>query len=96
MAVKAAHREGEYQASMAMRGLQEKMAQAMQRADAANSKLAECASLPATCAPHHQADICQTTCVLYLKCHVAAEAVSSGTAIALPPFLSPPFPTKRV
>ncbi|KAK9836406.1 hypothetical protein WJX84_006999, partial [Apatococcus fuscideae] len=41
VAVKAAHREGEYQASMAMRGLQEKMAQAMQRADAANSKLAE-------------------------------------------------------
>ncbi len=41
VAVKAAHREGEYQASMAMRSLQEKMALAMQRSDAANAQLAE-------------------------------------------------------
>lgn len=42
VAVKAAHREGEYQASMAMRSLQEKMAVAMQRSDAATAQLAEC------------------------------------------------------
>ncbi|KAK9825965.1 hypothetical protein WJX74_001792 [Apatococcus lobatus] len=41
VAVKAAHREGEYQASMAMRSLQERMTLAMQRSDAANAKLAE-------------------------------------------------------
>lgn len=44
VAVKAAHREGEYQASMAMRSLQERMAVAMQRSDAATAQLAECAS----------------------------------------------------
>ena len=45
VAVKAAHREGEYQASMAMRGLQERLTQALQRSDAANAQLAECAPL---------------------------------------------------
>lgn len=48
VAVKAAHREGEYQASMAMRSLQEKMAAAMQRSDAATAQLAEYASNPNT------------------------------------------------
>lgn len=50
VAVKAAHREGEYQASMAMRSLQERMAVAMQRSDAATAQLAECASARKTLA----------------------------------------------
>ena len=45
VAVKAAHREGEYQASMAMRSMQERMTLALQRSDAATAQLAECAPL---------------------------------------------------